>query len=698
MFEAQDLPLHVRLSAAPGPRCRPAEQNKSIRIGKHLVDLGYLHPLYGSSFTGRLLDAVACRYASVHSEYVAIRIRSLGRFLKFTASFSLSSNNESCPTTIVYRALLDGRHDAISASTFRDCVEAYTSRVRDLNDRSVLSSPNPLYRKSLIETLSVALQEIAAEGLWPDIGSIKGLNIAITAREATPTFGELVRGTPNNGRINSAGPGSYDRVVALSRRRLVRLRQIAEIELKKEEEKFDLGQELLERQDPPISEILTAVSQVHARYDRGKAGTPLVEKCFPLDDELTRRSSLLRYFRHEYEPGFKVRDLPWRAQVLVHAAGGISGLYAHLEAQPRALIAAWTIVGIDTGLNIQPIDDLPEDPFIGAASRGEITLRTVGGIKNRARGRRVDSHLVERPPSDGDETRVAVKLLGATYSSVDAIRCWQKLRAPMRDDAVRCGVADYLWIYRRGCTMDRRDIRRLDACTWKHQWNYLLEEYADDEEIGGLALQRRMIRSTVSLLQDAAAGGDARVVAKLAQHSSARVTTRYYLNRKYIRRRLDDLIRDFQRLLEARMLPSGGSRAAQIGISEPELRARTERAIDSGLGFACADPWAGAQPDRQSSICTKLEACPTCPLMRFVPSLQSIEALVIFRRSLEAAFDEFAAKNPERWSEVWLPALALATAAQELLAAGPKRRMLDDAIRNAEAALSTGTAQLFRPW
>jgi hypothetical protein len=246
--------------------------------------------------------------------------------------------------------------------------------------------------------------------------------------------------------------------------------------------------------------------------------------------------------------------------------------------------------------------------------------------------------------------------------------------------------------------MDRRDIRRPDACSWKYQWSYLLEDYADDAEIGGLALQRRMIRSTVCLLQDAAAGGDARVVAKLAQHSSSRVTTRYYLNKSYIRRRLDDLIRDFQHLLEAQMLPSGKDRAAQIGTSEAELRGRKERAIDNGIGFVCADPWAGAQPDQHSSMCTKLEACPTCPLMRFIPSPQSIEALVIFRRSLEASFDEFAARNPERWSAVWLPALALATAAQEMLAAGPKRRMLDDAIRNADSALTSGKAQLFLPW
>jgi hypothetical protein len=75
-----------------------------------------------------------------------------------------------------------------------------------------------------------------------------------------------------------------------------------------------------------------------------------------------------------------------------------------------------------------------------------------------------------------------------------------------------------------------------------------------------------------------------------------------------------------------------------------------------------------------------------------------LEALVLFRRSLEAAQDEYIVRNPERWVRVWLPALALCLAIEELIAAGPKRKLLQYALERVAEGLASGRLVIIRLW
>jgi hypothetical protein len=377
---------------------------------------------------------------------------------------------------------------------------------------------------------------------------------------------------------------------------------------------------------------------------------------------------------------------------------------SYLEGGGRALLAAYTLVLIDTGSNLQPCDDLAADPFTGKARYGKIQLRRVSSIKNRAGYKPVDGYIAEVTDSDsaseesGGALDLPTKVPNSKISAATAIEIWQKLSGPQRERARLAGNedAEYLWIVRNGHFP--KEVRRYQEHTWKGWWNDFLEEHTGDPIIGGLPIQRRMIRTTVLQLRDTDHDSDAEIVGLLSGQSGGRTAARHYLNRTYISRLLDERIREFQKLFEASIGGDNPGRAAQLELTLDEFQHRRKRAVETGLGISCADPTAGIQPGTNGSICTRLDACSTCPLLRFIPTQQSIDALTLFHRSLKSAADEFIAKNPERWVRVWLPALALCVAILNLLGAGPKQAMLKHAANTVEAGLANGSLMLVRLW
>jgi hypothetical protein len=423
-------------------------------------------------------------------------------------------------------------------------------------------------------------------------------------------------------------------------------------------------------------------------------------------DERTRLGSLLRYIRSDFRGVFRLQQLPYGLQRVVATCGGTANVMSYLEGGPKALLAAYSLLLIDTGYNLQPCDDLAADPFTGRARYGNIRLTRVSSVKNRANYKSVDGWITEEDDdlsSTGEETdrkyiEAPIVVANAKISAGRAIEIWKKLSQPQRDRALRAGngVADYLWIIRHG--HDPLEVRRYDHASWKHWWNEFLSEHINDPVIGGLSITRRMIRTTVIQLRDAFHDSDAEVIALVSGQNRSQVTVRHYLNRTYIRRLLDERIREFQTLFEVSVAGKKVERASQLELSLDEFNERHIRAVETGLGFNCSDPNAGFQSGTEGKLCTRLDACSTCPLLRFVPSIQSVKALVIFHHSLKAAESEFIARNPERWIKVWLPALALCTAIILLLSSGPKQILL----RQANSALETGFADqtivLFQPW
>lgn len=707
-----EIPLHVALcEPATDPRARPCIPGQSVRLQGVLHDFGDLIPLYGSSFTSRLLDSFTRVYVHATGSTTERRTKNLRRMLVFLAFRAGLKAEVNRPVWRVFRALLEGTHATITREDMVDAVEVYVGSVRDLQNFDVVATTNELTRQNMIESLSPILQELGREGLWPDIGPLKGLRGSRVSRgNNIPALGELVRSLTSDAPSSSV-EGNEPNPIELSRQRLIRLRQLFENALLEEEAAFDRQIQLTTMANGiTVKEIRDAVRRLPTDYDRKRIVVELprqVRRCFPLENDDLRLSSLLRYIKAEHCGHFRLQDLSYGLQRVVATCGGTAKVMSYLEGGPRALMSAYMLVSIDSGLNIQPCDDLSADPFVGKAKHGRVTLRTISSIKNRAGYKLVDGNIleVEEEPAEAEEDkrmaegyRLPLIVDGAKISGAKAIQIWLKLSQPQRERArnAQSGDTELLWVLRHG--HETNYVRRYQHHSWKHWWNEFLEEHAEDPVIGGLPIQRRMIRTTLIQLRQLNHGGDTEVVAMLSGQSSARITERHYTNRAYLQKLLLNRIREFVKLFEASIGDYSDDRALQLSLSPAEYKKRRETAVATGLGFDCSDPLSGYQPGTAGKTCTRLDACSSCPLLRFVPSQASIENLILFLRSLEAAQEEFFARNASRWVRVWMPAQALCMAISQLLAASAKKILLSRAEQTVAAGLTSGSLKLLRLW
>lgn len=689
-------PPHIQFSEVPRFSAQKAAvPHLSVRLHGHLFSVEPVIKLYGSAFGTRVLDAFTLQYLHVSANSCERQFYALRRFLVSFAKMAAEETHTEGLLTRTFNALSRGL--TLDAPIFADAVEVFCVKIRDTSDYTLIGTSNIRYRIAFIESLSAVIRRMAYEGLFPPIAPLVAPRKFAT--NVTPSLGELRGGLRNTEGKPTAG--SYDAILSRSRDRMHRLRGHMESVLIEERALFDRGQELLAYTDPPIDSILAAVAQHPNGMPARQRQRHQQEwnRCFPEDNHEQRLSSLLRYLRHSQPRGFKYKKLPAAVQRASSSCGGVSFVRAHLEGRDRAAMAAWTIVAIDSGMNSQPLDDLASDPFIGRASKGIITIHTVGSVKKRAGYKPVTGVLSSDNDTDTSEEfgRLPLKGPPRSLSGKQAIEIWQRLSRPLRELCATNSPAEaqYLWIHRRASEI--AVIERLPAPAWRRFWKRQIKALKGDPVLGGVHLQRRYIRVTYSHLKEFEGKGDARFVARLLQNTP-QVSARIYLNRGYMRRRLDTLVREFQVLLEARLVSASTQSEQVLGISAAELQARKAKATETGLGFACADPWQSVQPGQAGKLCTALEACAGCPLLRFIPTPQSIRALVLFRISLERAQEEFFCSNPQRWLEVWQPGLALALAACDLLGQGAKARLLREAEAAVPGEIASGVLREFAPW
>lgn len=683
----QRLPDHVRLCEPLTEKvnARAGVRGESMRLGGEWHNFSGLTPWYGRSFTERYADAFALTYQLAHGVTFLSKGRAVIRML---VALGIASNTDDVHSSVVRTvdALRDGT--TIDKSDMIDAVETYVSSLRDLSNKTIVSSTNVHTRMAMIDMLSMGLKDLSAEAIWPNIGSLKHNLNYLVGEGNILSLGELVR--PGSEAASTVAA----EIDSLNRLRLARLKKRMVEVLLEEERIFDLGRCLLARSDlAPFSTLTMAVKKLKS-YTRAKIKElPWeVTYCFPVDDDETRIANILRYTLATYG---RVSASDWDKQFkyLVRQCGGIFWLRRFAEGGSRALMAAHTIVLIDTGLNIQPCDTLSASPFVGEIRRGRRRLRTVSSTKNRA-GYKVVSGAFEELDTD-----IGVNSRDGLMSGSKAIEIWQKLSAPTRARAHTAGseAAKLLWIVEDGNTPGSFHMYTHPAfCVW---WRDFVAEHADDEFIGGLPIQRRMIRATRAQIVADDNGGDAYTVSRMLGHSRVSTTTRFYLNKRHVLAGFATKVREFVNLLEASISRDAPNRGSQLGIAGDVWQKRCARAVETGLGFQCEDPQAGVQPGvPKGTTCDRVEACPHCPMLRFHPTAASLVDLDLTKRSLEARREQYLNANPSRWLQVWEPLLALVTAAEEILEAGPKRRFLVQASATVQSSLSNGSAHLFEPW
>lgn len=400
---------------------------------------------------------------------------------------------------------------------------------------------------------------------------------------------------------------------------------------------------------------------------------------------------MVRYlaFTEPHRRSFK----DWRNTAPFDRAGEFGGwmeALAHLEGDVRTLIAAHTLVLIETAFNVTTCDRLEADPFVGEVRRGKIRIVTVAAAKLRARGKIQEASL-------RDEYDIENRRSDGRLNAADAIRAWQKMSGRIRATAVARDLpsADRLWIL-SGSKINRDRIDIATDAAVLHHWQAMLLENFDDPDIGGLPIRRQMIRPTILQLESSRHNFEHTVAATLANHHSSSSTMRY-LSRSWFKALLDTKMRRYVDALQACILEPIANEEVSLGGNEAH-EASLLHGIETGLGFLCTAPRNLTTTMNQEEPCIAVDQCADCGFRQFRPTRDSIEAIVLLKRSLAEQAEQFQANNPARWAEVWVNFQALCEVITGRLRVSRHRAELAQAEVRVDQKLADGAMGLVRLW
>ena len=641
-----------------------------------------IQQLFGEPFCSRLMAAWKQVYQFKSTPTAKQNFYSLRRFLIWVGDNADASED-------VARLFQFWKQDDVKAvdyDTLFNSVDFFASKIRDISCSEVMSSTKPQSRRSVLEGLSTSLRNLAATGLWHKIPAIKNLDKSHFTRGTTQSFGELVRPGEKLFPENTKADEQIGVVYQNSKDRLAALRKVVVSKLLEAKRLFDLGQSLLKLQLPwTLDQFeLLPINELQKIYDeRG---------CHPLPTQFGNSkvvlASLLQWLVEKNSGLVHCRSLPHRFKRIVWRNGGAAEITKYLEGTEEALFSAHTIVMIDTGLNVQTCDDLHAEPFVGKQTRGKIQIETVSARKRRSKGKLVEAALPNQ------QMMLIADSKNLTLSAAEAIRMWQAMSVRLRERTETPEIEEKLWIVPRGQN-NQGPIEPYSFEVLTRWWNKMLEENQQHPVIGELDLRRRQIRTTFLQIADYENHFSFGVAQALANHGSASTTYRY-LSSKWMKNRETQLIRDFQNLFEAALVEDTEIIASKLQLSSIELLDRKSLAAETGLGFVCE-----LRTSHQSISqhgCDELDQCSTCQYRRFVPTSDSLTALVLTNISLSNQASEYSSKNPERWSEIWLPYLALTFAVISRLKRSRYRAKLAKTEKFVTAKLDKGELAELRLW
>jgi hypothetical protein len=629
----------------------------------------HLLPLYGRNFLTTFIERCEEAYKFAAPITAEKSVYGVSRFLRWLGAAAL----EDEAANAIVLAFQQGRGDSLSASKFLAVVNSYANKIRNIEDQDVTKGRNSISRRSLLIATSMGLRTLAKYKIWPKIPSLRAVRLGKIRGGRSKSLGELSisdrRDAPVEAELPKILEKQYEHVQYLNRVRLHALRELLSKTLQHEYSKYLCGQKML-RQVPSVDlEIFDKVMRQEAPI------SPQVKAYFsrdpsqPPDEGL---ALLLNWLVRCNGVSCRTIDLPFRAQRMIAAYGGCENIYSYFEGRRRALTAAFGLVLIDSAFNVQTCNDLPANPFVGKVVRGNRRIVTISARKNRSAGQ-----LVEATLSAG------IADLQAKHSSclnaVAAIEIWTELSLPIRERAKanRNEEHKYLWILPAGKHL-HGNISRVDKGSAIWSWKQLLNENKDHPVIGGLDIPRSMIRTTLLQIRAAENNFDHAIAQTIANHKSAR-TTMTYLSQPWFKQRLADEIRRFQELFEAAFLSDIEHVATKLEIAPQDLLKREKLASETGLGFVCAQRLTASKFDTPSGSeeeCLALDKCAECGFRKFVPTENSIRALLWTNKSLKKQQTSYMNANPDRWDAVWLPLLALTEAVLSKLRSGAKRGLV----------------------
>lgn len=724
----------TRVRAPRLGRASEAQSFVARMAGHPEYDFGSLRPEFGDPLCRRLTIDWTRVFAAEQPVTTQNRAYMLKHFLGWLATTAhVEPTSPASRVVSWFRGGCKPKPEA--ASWFHDAVVRYTAAMHDTSNRDVLFSNARRTRSNYLAGVSNTFRMLSAHGRWPSSDAFRGLpnrnedkvpslmELRWPGQDPWPDGRPVLTDVLRDPRVALAldldlgGVAALDlegriRLMArLNERRLHALRGCAVADLEEAHRIKRVGDAYLARADFPTVEeffrIASAKGSGHATRLLAALETGLTQ---PLDgDEQTRLRAFLACFLRrmdEREHGDFWNS--YRMRTAIQLSGGAIPLKALLGVSSRAFTAAHTLMLVDTALNSSTVDCLGADPVASTVRRGRVTIATVAAIKMRAQGKAVETNLLS-PACE--ECQIEAKRPDGQMSGLAALRMWQELSEWPRERARRLdergvrpkagtSVHELLWIMPSG----KGDACNLGAVeqpcfyTSAFWFRAFLDDHADDPIIGGLPIQRRMIRKTVLQVRNADSDFDFDV-AKLAANHASSATTVGYLSSSVLNMHYSALVRRFQDLMEAMFIDPASGIPQALGQTAAAAAALRSTAVDMGFGFLCSDPHAGIRAGvRSGERCNRTDECPSCPLLTFGVTDESLEALWITHRALASARAGFELRNPARWKAAWMPWLALATAVIDKLEAGPHRARWSRASALALTKLEAGSRFLPLLW
>ncbi|MGO7847606.1 hypothetical protein ACC671_11010 [Rhizobium ruizarguesonis] len=483
------------------------------------------------------------------------------------------------------------------------------------------------------------------------------------------------------GRFSIAGlsaTASVQAFVDFNKRALEEIRRCLWLELKANNDLFDVGQELMS--DPAIPEVeeaeelLRAISRADIRNGAHLKKLTLSERqVFGL------ALKILRY-RARGGKSTSTKQMHFARSIIDH-----SKAQPYFEATTKAFNAAYHIVLIDApGANCQPIDDIPFDCFSGKTKRGKQAIRSVRLQKNRKGGEAVPGKLKE----DAAETQFYVETKGTTErpSGIVVIEIWKKLSEGMREKSGP--TSERLWLWR---VAGNPNVETALVSMSSDRWPAFTQRHVSNPIFGGLPLTRQMIRTTVRNARSDARDLD--FVVEMARMGHAVPRTSFeYLSEGAVRASLASKIREFLDVWEATSVLNIEDAALRLGVPSGDLFRRAQLGLENGLSFAAVNL---TEPlDAEEDYSSLLS--PGAQVLRV--TLASLLKLELARRALRQQFSEMLNVNPLRLIRTWIPWLAIVEGFCEKLEQTRFRLQLKRARVTVDEKLQSGEMRIPLLW
>jgi len=662
--------------------------NYKVSVDGKEFDFKGLVPLYGAASVHRLAAGWQRQFIGYSAMTCATRFRDFTRFLRWVAM--RAEVKPQSAEAIFFSRFQSGETVALTKLVVFEAGESWARKLRDRDCFEITPTTSVLSRRNLLESVSLCLRRLAEADLWESPGRFEPLFRGVGCGGNVPSFGELSK-VDSPKQLKGWVKPRYDelnwgRVVSSNEERLRALRRICVRDLKRGLELWEAGQRIIADKTLPtpkdVDELLDELRSLHlTRVTHGQ-------------QELRRRQQhglaiMIRYLAFTDPDRRFFGDWHGPLMQLGAIAGGWRTALAHVEGEPRSLVAAHAMVLIDTAFNVSTCDNLAAEPVVGDIKRGKVRIITVAAAKLRARGEMQEGDLLEGADID-------VRRQDGEITSLEAIKTWQKISIRMRTTAIKRGLpaSDYLWITQGDPRYPER-VTKVTPHSASYYWLKMLSENFEDPVIGGVPIRRRMIRPTVLQIEAARCNFEHTVAAKLAQHKHVSTTMRY-LSRPWFKALLASKMRTYLDAYQA------GFAASIDGAGEvldgAAYKQNIDHAVATGLGFLCTatSPIDGKQGDRTS--CLAIDQCADCGFRQFRPTPESLRSLIVFRKSLTDQEATFRARNPARWAQVWLNFQALVEATFDKLNTSRHRSAVVRITKEVERDLAEGTIGLVPLW